>query len=157
MEDTLIEYNTAVLAKEKGFNEPTINHWERGIDNAGWGLFNSPGFILKNDQLTSTYINEANDEICGEFSAPTQSLLAKWLREEHNIEVGVMRYTYSGGIYQGRKYMWYVDQYDPKYNHEIEDDDNYWILNERQSQGYEFNIFEQAYEKGLQEALKLVK
>ena len=138
MEDTLIEYNTAVLAKKKGFGENC---------NA-WYFINSELIIEKcsHDQFG-----------IGGFLAPTQSLLAKWLREVHNIEVGVMRYTYSGGIYQGRKYMWYVDQYDPKYNHEIEEDDNYWILNERQSQGYEFNTYEQAYEKGLQEALKLIK
>ena len=135
MEDTLIEYNTAVLAKEKGFNEPTINHWERGIDNAGWGLFNSPGFILKNDQLTSTYINEVNDEICGEFSAPTQSLLAKWLREEHGIHVTITSISQES-------WQCHITRVGETLGKLFFED---------------FYTFEEALEYGLQEALKLIK
>lgn len=80
-------------------------------------------------------------------------LLQKWLREVHNIEVDVMRYTYSGGEYQGKCYMWAIDKYNPNYNPETEDP---WILETRQSQGYDFKVYEEALEIGLQEALKLI-
>ena len=93
MPDKLIGREVAVLAKEKGFNEPTLDHHERGIDGYGWGLFTS-GDLLKNEELTPTYtpsnpkgydIPVGQEGIFGEFSAPTQTCLAKWLREKHNI------------------------------------------------------------------------
>lgn len=151
MEDKLIEYTTAVLAKEKGFNEPTVNHWERGIDGAGWGLFNSPGFILKNDELTLTYINETNDEICGEFSAPTQSLLAKWLREIHNIHIEINAETDFKYTFSIEKWNWYENE---KCNRvgSLVLGKTFW-----DTKSNLFDTYEQAYEKGLQEALKLIK
>ncbi len=81
------------------------------------------------------------------------ALLQKWLREVYNIEVDVMRYTYSGGEYQGKCYMWAIDKYDPNYNPETEDP---WILETRESQGYDFKVYEEALEEGLYQALLLV-
>ena len=85
MKEQLINFETAKLAKEKGFNEPTINYWERGIDGNGWALFTSGSLLTNIEDLTSTYFNKK--EICGEFSAPTQSLLQRWLREKHNLHI----------------------------------------------------------------------
>jgi len=79
--------------------------------------------------------------------------IQKWLREVYNIEVDVMRYTYSGGEYQGKCYMWAIDKYDPNYNPETEDP---WILETRESQGYDFKVYEEALEEGLYQALLLV-
>lgn len=67
MQEELISYNTAVLAKGMGFN-------------------------LKVDHLytyttkTLVFDKNTNQEIAG-FSAPSQSFFQKWLRKVHNIHV----------------------------------------------------------------------
>jgi len=63
MEESTVSFETAKLDKEKGFNQ---------------GRFNYP-----------KYDEEGNVHFIGfnkGYSAPTQSLLQKWLREKHNIE-----------------------------------------------------------------------
>ena len=75
MEETLISFETAKLAKEKGFG--------------GKGL-TTPNGYFRESNLCNIPCNNKSD-FCGkdEFSAPTQSLLQKWLREEHKLEVHV--------------------------------------------------------------------
>ena len=68
--------------------------------------------------------------------APTQSLLAKWLREEHNIIVLV---DYEG-----------IDGYYYKFYSYKEGNKNYDASDKN------YNTYEEAYEIGLQEALKLI-
>lgn len=85
MADKIVTWETAVAAHQAGFNEPTMNHWERGIDGRGWGLFTS-GDLLRNEELTPMYISDV-PEICGEFSAPTQSELQAWLREKLYVHI----------------------------------------------------------------------
>lgn len=71
MENTLISFETAKIAKEKGFNEPCDSWFFENAD----GLHNN----------ASEWVNSmlAIDD----YSAPTQSLLQKWLREKHSIIV----------------------------------------------------------------------
>lgn len=71
MEEQLIKFQTAKLAKEKGFD---ILCGERYMPN---------GTIQ-----TSTYKNHNNTE--KRYSVPTQSLLQKWFREKHNIHIIVI-------------------------------------------------------------------
>ena len=97
MEDTRITFETAKLAKEKGWNGD---------------------FVESHKILTS------------------QSLLAKWLREEHNIIVLV---DYEG-----------IDGYYYKFYSYKEGNKNYDASDKN------YNTYEEAYEIGLQEALKLI-
>ena len=69
MEEIRVSFETAKLAKEKGFD----------ID-CGWKLRK-----LENGSFTHTNSSELGIE------QPTQSLLQKWLREVHNINVLVYR------------------------------------------------------------------
>jgi len=71
MEEVIIEFETAKLAKEKGFNR-----------------FSK---IIYNQDKTLSYIEE-EEEYNEETSilAPTQVLLQSWLRVEHNIEVNIL-------------------------------------------------------------------
>lgn len=163
MKESLIKFETAVLAKEVGFDvkcfsgeclyfytNPKSKMF--GIDEEGryYDIKNiSKKLYERGEEAT------LNDE--NVYLALTQSLLQKWLREVHNVEISVLRYTYSGGVYQGRKYMYGIDQYDPEYNFEIEENSNHWILNERKSVGYKFNTYEEALEEALKESLKLIK
>ena len=99
MEDTLIKFETAKLAKEKGWNGD---------------------FIESHKILT------------------TQSLLAKWLREKHNIyvtsQIGnldfINTYHYEIRYIDKNKFMCKVNG--------------------------NFKTYEEAYEIGLQKALKLI-
>ena len=71
MTETLITFETAKLVKQKGFNEPCDSWFFENAD----GLHNN----------ASEWVNSmlAIDN----YSAPTQSLLQKWLREKHTIIV----------------------------------------------------------------------
>ena len=75
MEEQLISFTTAKLAKEKGFNEKCNNTYMYG------------GSSYK---TTPYYFEEkaSNSEIESQsYSAPTQSLLQKWIRKNHKINV----------------------------------------------------------------------
>ena len=80
MEEQLISYETAKLAKEKGFDEKVY----REYDKSGY---------LRCTSTSAEVILGPYDELLKstEYPAPTQSLLQKWLREVHNIEVLISR------------------------------------------------------------------
>lgn len=120
MKDQLISFNTAKLAKKKGFDLLTVN----GITE--YNVIKSGKYNLPMDWNGSDFI-----------SCPTQSLLQKWLREKHNIEVISLR---------AEDFMFY------KYKVS-----NIKKLKINLKAGFEFNTYEEALEKGLQEALKLIK
>ena len=74
MEEKLIEFDTAILAKERGFNvEVSKGYYKHGdIKLLLW--------------IDSENHNDQEDFLC---VAPTQALLQKWLREEHKLYVTV--------------------------------------------------------------------
>lgn len=92
MEEDYIGFELAVLAKQKGFNEYCDRHFCYG---------NGDKTIPKDNELfTTIFLDEngnprkyRNSELAnwelpyGEFTAPTQFFLAKWLREKCNINV----------------------------------------------------------------------
>jgi hypothetical protein len=126
MEDKLIAFDTAKLAKEKGFNEPVISHY-RGNDIINNGLsynFNNPKEqALWNVELTS---------------APTQSLLQRWLRKVHEIHINDDRWYEDDVTY---KYVFFIyKKHDNVANHYFDSFD-----------------YEEGLEIALQEALKLIK
>jgi hypothetical protein len=72
MEEQLVEFETAKLAKEKGFKSGSVSHYENdGQIQFTRGSY-SNGFIEDNNIL---------------FEAPTQSLLQRWLYEKYQIWV----------------------------------------------------------------------
>ncbi len=100
MQETLITFETAKLAKEKGFDLIVRSAYH----------YNGSNCI----QITTK-----NSENLG-ISAPTQSFLQKWLREVHNIEVFVRPFIngenhdkhyrcfivwFDGRMYQDNKYF----------------------------------------------------
>ena len=75
MEEQLISFDTAVLAKEKGFNEKSL-------------------YFYSGEQEEARQINlkgHSNSEFVKFYSAPTQGLLQKWLREKHGIDITIHR------------------------------------------------------------------
>ena len=81
MEDTRVTFETAKLAKGKGFPQET-NRLEIPYYNYK-GEFKGD----VSDWRIRKYIRGENTSDIEFVSAPTQSLLAKWLREQHNIYV----------------------------------------------------------------------
>ena len=83
MEEEIVSFETAMLLKEKGFNEPCSYYYE---DDELYKLFHYQG------DGTGFSRNDApiNDRLsCEEMqcTAPTQSLAQKWLRDNHNMRV----------------------------------------------------------------------
>ena len=130
MEDTRVTFETAKLAKEKGFFQET-NRLEIPYYNYK-GAFKGD----VSDWRIRKYIRGENTSDIEFVSAPTQSLLVKWLREEHNIIVLV---DYEG-----------IDGYYYKFYSYKEGNKNYDASDKN------YNTYEEALEAGIQEALKLI-
>ena len=114
MKDQLISFDVAKLAKEKGFN------------------WNVKTFIM-NDNYNYAFDYEKG--IVADFiKQPTQSLLQKWLREEHKLSVEV--YFNNG---------WSYDICDLETNLQ------------NISEPYEYKTFENAFEVALMVALNMIK
>ena len=79
MKDQLIEFETAKLAKEKGFKSKS-----RYYDGSG-KLVDTPN-ISEND-----YSHTNNMMQRFRYEAPTQSLLQRWLRELYDIHISIDR------------------------------------------------------------------
>lgn len=129
MTEELVTLETAKLLKEKGFKEDVFTFYE--VDCVEGDM------ILSETYDESENFNEKND--C--LSAPTQSLAQKWLRETKNIHICV--YNCACG-----------------YGYEISKADNGTHITssvyEGPNDGGEWDIYKDALEAGLQEALKLI-
>jgi hypothetical protein len=135
MTDQLISFETAKLAKEKGFDIGSFNY----------------GYLINKGRL-STFEGSYNFNI-GQYdncyiSAPTQSLLQKWLREIHNFFIcikcdGKSKFDFHG--YPLNEETWTGQR-----------DKEYGFGPEIGAKPYRFNSYEEALEIGLQEALKLI-
>ena len=135
MEDTLINFETAKLAKEKRFNIPTISYYSpkgRSIESEGYMTGRLESSNWNNGQ--GSYPTHAKDVEC---SAPTQSLLQKWLREVHNISIKIDDFYTNGKL-----------RFDFSVSELGSQDDN--------PKGI-FEDYEEALEMALFEALKLIK
>lgn len=129
MTEEFVTLETAKLLKEKGFKEDVFTFYE--VDCVEGDM------ILSETYDESENFNEKND--C--LSAPSQSLAQKWLRETKNIHICV--YNCACG-----------------YGYEISKADNGTHITssvyEGPNDGGEWDIYKDALEAGLQEALKLI-
>ena len=138
MEEQLISYETAKLAKEKGFDEKVY----REYDKSGY---------LRCTSKSADVVLGPYDELLKstEYPAPTQSLLAKWLREVHNIEVLISRIPPEAVLSDKNKGKNILKNY----NCYI------WNLNSNPriaNNGAFLDIYEEALEIGLYQALLLI-
>ena len=142
MEEQVINFKTAKLAKEKGFSsfsKEALAEFECVVDECYINkrlLFNQDGFDVKHELV---------------IEAPTQSLLQKWLRDEHNIHIdmiGILNDIGNDGKYHPASYSCCI---------------NYFLKSDGEWAGQELCCFtdksytyEQALETALQYALKLI-
>ena len=137
MTDELITFETARMAKEKGF----IGHGKIGSG------YDSEGLLLHRDV-------EPDLEL---IAAPTQSLLQRWLRENKRSQVNP--------VYQSGKWAYMIEKLPSDKDiafaasGECQDGD-LWLKSEVTSPNdwwkEEFDTYEAALEAGLQEALGYV-
>lgn len=114
MEEKLVSYEVAKLAKEVGFNVVTEYR-----------------FFYNSELTTKTPSQSSKPTIY----APTQSLLQKWLREVHSIDITIALVATQYGFYihKGRNYT--------------NDGESYSFL----------GTYEQALEQAILKAIKLCK
>lgn len=116
MKEQIVTFETAKLAKEKGFNWFGKSYTHKGI--------------FQDREILSDYNNwYSNTKDNYLITAPTQSLLQKWLRDVKNIFISV----------------------DVNYCYKIYKDDEYF------TESNDYNSYEEALEVGLQEALILIQ
>lgn len=132
MNEDIVSFETAKVAKEKGFNWSCVKHYDKN------------GSIFMDDMS-----NDENDH--DEYAAPTQALLQKWLREEHRINV---ESNYLPNIDQYKCLFIPMDLPKPKTFDSISEG-----LNSRKKYlgKNKYYIYEDALEDGLYQALILIK
>lgn len=139
MEDQRISLETAILAKEKGFDELCKHYWvetlEHQLDVPRSGI---ETFSAWEPRILS-FKPVGKHEIIHAL-APTQSLLQKWLREVHGIHITILGFV--NGSY------WYFKIYNLN---KIIIDIDFDIPVPKIGETYE-----EVLENGLQEALKLI-
>ena len=142
MKDQIINFNTAIIAHNAGFNVDTDVYWCNYYSNHH-NLLNNDNIIKLDDFVYAKWKLLNKESLSGigfsncEFNAPTQSLLQKWLREVHKID------------------LWYGILDNPNRYH-VEDivciDTNYRISGINKGS----KTYEEALELGLQEALNFI-
>lgn len=151
MKEQLISFETAKLAKEKGFNLKCGNGFS--IDcHGGYAPFTTIIRHINTDKTTGIH-----------YASPTQSLLQKWLREVYNIHIEVLpRYNPKKLNTEDVLYSWAISGKDFTELNGHDDVLNHWIGIHNEPPYIEdlfyhvVNTYEEALEIGLQEALKLI-
>ena len=134
MEEQLVSFETAKLAKEKGF-DINVNYFI--------SQYSKDGGIVFSESVESDNYNSSNwntDVRISLLSRTTQSLLAKWLREVHNFHISI-----NVGLPHKAHIMYYSNVI--KFGKE----------HKSKYRSVFYKTYEEALEIGLQEALKLVK
>lgn len=81
MEDQIVSFETAKLAKEKGFDEFLPTYYTH--------VKADPSVQIDDKWFRNSQFPETSYRLC---SAPTQSLLQRWLRDKYKLHVFVMPY-----------------------------------------------------------------
>lgn len=87
MKETLILFDTAKLAKEKGFNETVEDYY---VNKQLFFTDTQNYYDLIKDNGYVPYWKNIN-LLFEQYSAPTQALLQKWLREVHDIHISIIK------------------------------------------------------------------
>ena len=152
MTETLISFETAQSANQKGFNKPCYAYYTlEGIlkyNSISNGSSTDVDFTVNFDDLLD-YFNQNYFE---RISVPTQSLLQKYLREKHNCLVEVRFYSPNNGsaiTKNNLRYVVEINYYGKDFDIETSEDPDYLK--------YGFLTYEDALENGLFEGLKLIE
>jgi uncharacterized protein YozE (UPF0346 family) len=149
MTEQLISYETAKLAKEKGFNELCEYIQRDELD----------GTSSEVTKLSDINLKPTRNSICArnDYAIPSQSLLQKWLREEHYIYVLIKREEIGSDEWE----FAYEIEYLPKEHWEEKRRAPYFEYISLFSIGFgtysnAWSTYEEALEAGLLKALTLI-
>jgi len=128
MKEQLISFETAKLAKEKGYPQNEFNkvYWEGEQEDTPFSKALYYKKLIEDGNLEQETLTQMKI-----YVAPTQSLLQKWLREVYNIDIVI---------------------------HHINDDkfESFIYKNIKHKKICYGVTYEEVLEKGLHEALKLI-
>ncbi|QOR58294.1 hypothetical protein [uncultured phage cr106_1] len=139
MEEVLVSLETAKLLKEKGFNVPCRYCHCKEVQGGDWKIKDyieeKKGTIYESESDTEVNWNSNIYTFVPFYSAPTQSLAQKWLRDVHKLIINV-----------------------------IAKDDNIWTYTTGSMEGFinidgdyeDYPTYEEALETALQETLKYI-
>lgn len=130
MTEQLINFETAKLAQEKGFDIRSEYFY---TDLFGLCHLEGDGDFLFNSKGQHKYDCNGEFEVGNRYYVPTQSLLQKWLRETHKIEIAI---------------QWFDNCYIKAVNKKPFKANTYKVEG--------FQNYEETFEIALSEALKLV-
>lgn len=154
MQENLILFETAKLVKEKEFsNGSNICYTEYHSDFIYGEDENHPEShkskeVRRYNMYNSNTTNSSNENFSS-YECPTQATLQKWLREQHGIFIGI-----DCNCDKYRFHAYNVNVHNDKYPKYRGIEDTY--LFEFGTEEFMFNTYEEALEKGLQEALKMI-
>ena len=143
MEDEIVSFETAMLLKEKGFNEPCTYYYEDDeLYKLGYYHGDGTGFARNNSPINDRLLCEEM-----QCTAPTQSLAQKWLREHLECHMFVIPSLQEGNII----YYVHIIKYSNKiyYGHNL-------ILKDSNASTMTFTSYEDAIEAGLKYCLKSI-
>ena len=178
MEEQLVSFETAKLAKEKGFNEACSHYYVHKYGNSGYlarkhgKLKKFTGRLDPEDMKAYSYICRVGKSQPHMIVASTQSLLQKWLRGVHNIDIVINPLLKNkdcdptGYFYQIFKDLKEVNDWQDLYgkvldaseqntpgNHLDQDKYNRLVF----EMGFAYHSYEEALEAGLLKALSLIE
>ena len=122
-----IQFETAKLARERGFSFKP--------DSPAFNYYLPNAEVLEPQYFHKYYV-----KFC--YPICSQEYLAAWLRNTYKIHIIVSFYSDS-------------EEYDPKYQVSVTSYINYKWSEDFMEE--DFSIYEEAFERGLQEGLKLIK
>ena len=137
IEEQFVSFDTAKMLKEAGFNIPC-----RGIyvtDRTGYYEFRE----YDNKQTADDLCWNTEDGFQYEYLAPTQALVARWLREVHRISVDAVFMAPSTNI---DVWQYFIGKMD----------DMIWPGDFETSERT-YATYEEAFEEGLKRSLELIK
>ena len=142
MEDEIVSFETAMLLKEKGFNEPCSYYYEDDeLYKLAYYHGDGAGFVCNNSPINDRLLCEEM-----QCTAPTQSLAQKWLREIHNITFNANPHSNDGKIV-------YVVTIKVISNNKHVD---FNVMIDTSNKAIMFGTYEDAIEAGLKYCLKLI-
>ena len=133
MKESLILFETAKLAKEKGFDWSVRNFYP----DTSWNSKKLFHCVNVGYHFTNEILNDDPNGFGDIILAPTQSLLQKWLRQEKGINL------FIDCIGLGEKTFWYFIYYKREGKESVIEQDGEYT-------------YEEALEAGLIQSLKLI-
>jgi len=148
MEKEFVPYTLALALKELGFNEKCYGYYTK----------NQEYFYFDVDDLSSAYTKNMDNLVVNsvdelECTAPLYQQAFRWLRETHNIDVDVVR---DSEVHYQDETRWIVKA--SNWNDiRVKDFPIAQLKFPNISHHTDFKTYNEALEKGLEEALKFIK